>query len=92
MSDKKAAVQPRPEPVVAEFEGRRIVIHPRLCKGCEICVRLCPKAVLVLRDFKASVANLPECSECMVCELRCPDFAIEVHPSGRRKEREKEKP
>jgi len=85
MTEKKGAAPARPEAVVSEFEGRKIVVHPRLCKGCEVCVRLCPRKVLEIRDFKAVVADLPQCSECMLCEMRCPDFAIEVHPAGKKK-------
>jgi 2-oxoglutarate ferredoxin oxidoreductase subunit delta len=43
------------------------------CKGCGICVELCPKKVLELDEQeKVAVARPQE------CELRCPDFAIEV--------------
>lgn len=48
------------------------------CKGCVICVTLCPTGVLKMSKFKASVDDVEKCTVCMACELRCPDFAISV--------------
>lgn len=69
----------KPERVVAESGDLRIVTIPRYCKQCGICVKFCPKDVLEIRDFKVYVARIEDCTRCMQCELRCPDFAIEVH-------------
>jgi len=66
------------ETIVSEKDGRKITIIPRYCKGCDICVKLCPKSVLEIQDFKVHVARIEDCNECMLCEIRCPDFAIEV--------------
>ena len=49
------------------------------CKGCGICVTLCPKDVLVLDgEDKAMAAHLERCIACRLCEKSCPDLAIEV--------------
>ena len=72
------------EIVVAELGERKINIIPRFCKGCEICVLLCPTSVLEMKEFKAHVARIEDCTECMLCEIRCPDFAIEVYKSGKK--------
>lgn len=56
----------------------RVDIDEKRCKGCEICVALCPAQVLVMNKFKASVVDIEKCTACMQCELRCPDFAINV--------------
>ncbi len=66
------------ETIVSEQEGRKITVIPRYCKGCEICVALCPKSVLEIKEFKVHVARIEDCNECLLCEVRCPDFAIEV--------------
>ncbi|MCK5351449.1 tungsten formylmethanofuran dehydrogenase [bacterium] len=72
------------ETIVSEQEGRKITIIPRYCKGCEICVKLCPKAVLEIKEFKVHVARIQDCNACMLCEIRCPDFAIEVESKGKK--------
>ena len=49
------------------------------CKGCGICVAFCPTHVLELdRQDKAVAVRLSDCIACRLCELRCPDLAIEV--------------
>lgn len=55
-----------------------IEIIEKYCKGCRICVEFCPKDVLEMKGFYASVKNIEACISCMQCELRCPDFAIKV--------------
>ncbi len=56
----------------------RVVVKESWCKGCEICVAFCPTGVLEMEDRLAVVKNPEACTACMLCELRCPDFAIEV--------------
>jgi 2-oxoglutarate ferredoxin oxidoreductase subunit delta len=54
-------------------------INTEWCKGCGICVAFCPNSVLVLDKIDKAVAAEPEkCIACKLCELRCPDLAIEV--------------
>ena len=55
------------------------VIKERWCKGCDICVAFCPKNVLVLKNGKVAVEKPGDCIGCRLCEMRCPDFAIEVN-------------
>jgi 2-oxoglutarate ferredoxin oxidoreductase subunit delta len=61
-----------------ENQKVRIGIIPRFCKGCEICVKLCPTQVLGMDMFLVRVVDIDKCNACMACELRCPDFAIFV--------------
>ena len=55
-----------------------IVISERLCKGCGICVDYCPTNVLEMKGSIAAVKDLAACTRCQLCDLRCPDFAIQV--------------
>ena len=57
---------------------REIKINEAWCKGCGICVDICPKHVLAMDNFVAKVVNLEECILCGRCEISCPDFCLEV--------------
>lgn len=58
---------------------KELSINREWCKGCGICVSFCPKKVLELDAREKVVAIRPEdCICCKMCELRCPDLAIEV--------------
>lgn len=55
------------------------VVNRDWCKGCGICVHFCPKNVLELDEKeKVHAPRAQDCICCELCELRCPDFAIEV--------------
>lgn len=54
-------------------------INTAYCKGCEICVQVCPKDVLIIDDLlKAVATQVDACNGCLNCEIYCPDFAIDV--------------
>ncbi len=64
---------------MARQKLKEIVINREWCKGCAICVKLCPKQVLELDSVGTATMVRPEdCIVCMLCELRCPDLAITV--------------
>ncbi len=51
------------------------------CKGCDICVKMCPERCLVLnKDQVAELAEPEKCTGCHICEWLCPDFAISLNP------------
>ncbi len=64
---------------MARQKLKEVVINQEWCKGCGICVALCPKQVLELNpQGKATVVRPEDCICCTLCELRCPDLAITV--------------
>ena len=65
-----------------------IEIIPLYCKGCSICEEFCPGKVLKVVDFKIAVVNGDACIACNQCEMRCPDFAINVTKTGGSKKEE----
>ncbi len=65
--------------------ARDIRIDKRLCKGCHICISVCPHNVLKRAEsvdnrgfILPEVADITACKVCRLCELHCPDFAIVV--------------
>lgn len=64
---------------MAKKRLQELSINQDWCKGCGVCVHFCPKKVLELNPKDKAVAVRSEdCICCMMCELRCPDLAIEV--------------
>lgn len=62
-------------------KGKRVkhLIDKEWCKGCGICIHFCPKNVLEFdRHGKAEAVRPEDCIACKLCELRCPDLAIQV--------------
>ena len=56
-----------------------ITVNEKWCKKCGICISFCPKGVFIPDDVGKPIVKSPEqCIQCMLCEIRCPDFAIEV--------------
>lgn len=60
-----------------------IIIDEEMCKGCSICIEVCPKGVLEIslvinrRGYYIPVVrDESACVVCRLCEIICPDFAI----------------
>ena len=62
----------------------KIEINEDLCKGCALCVRICPKKVISIgehlnaRGFHPAVYGGEGCVGCRSCAVTCPDAAIVV--------------
>ncbi len=67
-----------------EMAGK-IIIDTERCKGCGLCVIVCPKNSIVISRhsnkngyFPAQVNNI-NCTGCAMCAIICPEAIIEVH-------------
>jgi len=54
--------------------------NPVFCKRCDICVEICPKDTLVLRND--AIVEEQNCILCGLCARYCPDIAIEMLPEA----------
>ena len=63
-----------------------VTIQKNICKGCSLCVDVCPKQVLGIsrtdineRGYNpAIVLDISSCIACGMCGIICPDSAITV--------------
>lgn len=56
-----------------------IDVLSKWCKGCGLCIAICPKKVLELSEQVKSVPVRPDdCIGCHQCDNICPDMAITV--------------
>jgi 2-oxoglutarate ferredoxin oxidoreductase subunit delta len=74
----------------ALVEGRlSVVIDEQRCKGCGLCVEVCRKGLITLKDglnpfgyHPAEIIHLDGCSGCGNCAMMCPEVAIEIYEEG----------
>jgi len=63
----------------------KIIIDTERCKGCGLCVEICPRGSIVISKnsnkkgyFPAQAIN-SDCTGCSMCAIICPDAVIEVY-------------
>lgn len=64
----------------------KVTVDKRVCKGCELCVHICPEKIMVMnREIinekgynPAQCASEEQCIACGMCGIICPESAITV--------------
>jgi 2-oxoglutarate ferredoxin oxidoreductase subunit delta len=72
--------------LVYNYKGGIIVkieINENFCKGCDICILVCPRGVFEKSNklnkkgiYPPIPVNAEKCTKCNLCILQCPDQAI----------------
>jgi 2-oxoglutarate ferredoxin oxidoreductase subunit delta len=85
------AIEEIPEtvPRVETFQPLDIAMHR--CKGCELCVHICPRHVLELDTaivnplgyHPVRLTHAAECTSCALCARICPDVVFTVYARPR---------
>jgi 2-oxoglutarate ferredoxin oxidoreductase subunit delta len=64
----------------------KIIINKEKCKGCLLCIQVCPKHSLMVDQHLNTKGIKPvkfkeeaECIGCAMCAVICPDCCIEVY-------------
>ncbi len=67
----------------------KVTINEFYCKGCELCVSVCPKHVLKLSEVRLNAGGYnpveaisDDCIACTSCARMCPEAAITVEKIG----------
>jgi 2-oxoglutarate ferredoxin oxidoreductase subunit delta len=71
-------------------EKGRIIINRERCKGCYLCISVCPNEVISVSESLNQQGYYPAetndnnkngkgCIGCAMCAVICPDIAIEVY-------------
>lgn len=64
----------------------RVTFSSDLCKGCGLCVSVCPKKIIAIDTSSlnkkgyhpAHVTDMSACLGCAMCATMCPDVIIKV--------------
>ncbi|MFA6221573.1 MAG: ferredoxin family protein [Desulfomonilaceae bacterium] len=80
----------------------RIRIDRERCKGCGLCITVCPKKKIEISPTLNTKGYYPatfleediddtekiECTGCALCAITCPDIAIEVYREEKQKSKD----
>jgi len=65
--------------VVSPLAKFTVSINEEWCKGCGLCIAICPKKVLEFNErVKSEPVRMDDCIGCHQCENICPDLAVTV--------------
>ena len=79
----------------SDKSGVDIVIDKHMCKGCGICVEICPVGSIEMvtapdkwEGSYAIIRDIESCTGCQLCEHQCPDFGLEdTKPEKKKKDK-----
>ena len=64
----------------------KVLFNKEKCKGCEVCISVCPKKILCLDPgvnskgyHPAGITEQEECIGCQSCATMCPDCCISIY-------------
>ena len=78
--------------VAQRIRSAYIIIDAERCKGCHLCISICPKEIIGLASHINRMGYTPaavieekahECTGCTACAMMCPDTAISVYRHDR---------
>jgi len=66
--------------------ANKMTIKEEICKGCGLCIEVCPKKIIAIalgrinsKGYKPSaITDINQCIACGMCAIMCPDSAIKV--------------
>lgn len=65
---------------------RKVLFDEERCKGCELCVQVCPNNLIKMAErinnhgyHPAEVIEQNKCISCGLCAQMCPDVVITVY-------------
>lgn len=68
----------------------RVTFREERCKGCELCLHVCPQQIITQADHfnamgfhPATVKEMDKCIGCAMCARMCPDVVIEVEKESK---------
>lgn len=64
----------------------KVTFNTDLCKGCSLCVSVCPKKIIELDKadmnskghYPAAITDQDKCIACAFCAMMCPECIIKV--------------
>ena len=65
----------------------KVTFNTDRCKGCELCISVCPKQILALDNaaankkgyYPATLTDPDSCIACASCARICPDSVITIY-------------
>lgn len=66
--------------------ANRVIIESALCKGCRLCIGVCPKKILELDMHSVNTKgynpieciDMSSCTACAMCARICPDSVLTI--------------